>query len=690
MLTPTQRLINRLLTLRNRHFFGLDLLLLSFSPWLAFAIRTDGLNTQPEGWAILSGFGVGLVTYTLIALVVRLLVFSGFGLYRRYWRYASIEELDLIAWAVFISTAILVGLVFLARLPQVAVTGFPLWNFPRSVVLIDGLLVLILVGGLRFSVRLATRRQLSGQSLQRVLVMGAGDAGAMIVREMVNNPRLGLEPVGFLDDDLGKHDVRIHGVPVLGDRGDIPHLVKEHKINQVVIAMPAAPGKTIRQIVHVCEEAGVQTRIMPGLYELLDGTVSVNQLRTVDVADLLRREPVQTDVAAVRALIRGKRVLVTGGGGSIGSELCRQIWRCGPAALVILGHGENSIFDIENELRRTAPGERPTVTVELGDKPAFGASGAVRSSLTTIIADIRFPDRVRQVFEQVQPQIVFHAAAHKHVPLMEGNPAEAITNNVLGTRAVVAASLAVGVERFVMISTDKAVNPTSIMGASKRAAELVVHSAAERSGRPYVAVRFGNVLGSRGSVIHTFKRQIEAGGPVTVTHPDMQRYFMTIPEAVQLVLHAAVLGQCGEVYVLDMGKPVKIADLARDMIALSGFEVGQDIEIEFVGMRPGEKLFEELFVDGETYARTHHEKIFIATTASTLASGHVDESIDALAVAAQRDDREAILLGLRSLIPEFQPAGEGVVGQGKQAPAAGERPTFVRQSSPAPHPAGLA
>ncbi|RME59106.1 MAG: polysaccharide biosynthesis protein, partial [Caldilineae bacterium] len=365
-------------------------------------------------------------------------------------------------------------------------------------------------------------------------IMGAGDAGAMIAREMRNNAHVGLEPVGFVDDDLGKHDVRIHNVPVLGSRQDIPALVREYKVQQVIIAMPSAPGKVVREVVQMCEQAGVQARIIPGIPELLDGRVSLQQVREVEIADLLRREPVQTDIGAVRALIRGRRVLVTGGGGSIGSELCRQIWRCGPAELILLGHGENSIFDIHNELRGSEPG--------MVISPESGAWSAQSPVLTPIIADVRFAERVRTVFEETRPEIVFHAAAHKHVPLMEMNPAEAITNNVLGTRNVVEAALAVDVEHFVMISTDKAVNPTSIMGASKRVAELIVHRAAQQSGKAYVAVRFGNVLGSRGSVIHTFRRQIAQGGPVTVTDPEMKRFFMTIPEAVQLVMQASVLG----------------------------------------------------------------------------------------------------------------------------------------------------
>jgi FlaA1/EpsC-like NDP-sugar epimerase len=343
---------------------------------------------------------------------------------------------------------------------------------------------------------------------------------------------------------------------------------------------------------------------------------------------------VQTDVAAVGGLITGKRVLITGGGGSIGSELCRQVWRCKPEHLILLGHGENSIFEIYHELLRL---------------------GATPEQVTAVIADVRFPDRLQIVFEEARPDIVFHAAAHKHVPLMEMNPAEAITNNVVGTRNLLKAALAVGVERFVMISTDKAVNPTNVMGASKRTAELLVHQAAQQSGKAYVAVRFGNVLGSRGSVVLTFKQQIAQGGPVTVTDSEMTRYFMTIPEAVQLVLQAAVLGSGGEVFVLDMGEPVKIVDLARDLIELSGLEVGRDIDIVYSGLRPGEKLFEELFLDGEDYQRTRHEKIFTAANANTLSSDDLEAGLSALQASAARNDRKGIIRGLQNLVPEFEP-----------------------------------
>jgi FlaA1/EpsC-like NDP-sugar epimerase len=414
----------------------------------------------------------------------------------------------------------------------------------------------------------------------------------------------------------------------------------------VIIAIPTAPGREVRDIVTICEKADVPTKIMPGLYEMLGGTVSVNQLRNVQIEDLLRREPVQTDTEAVRLLIAGKRVLVTGGGGSIGSELCRQILRFGPSDLLVLGHGENSIFEICAQLNH-----------QLGvSRQAQDGKFRTAPRIHPIIADIRFPDRIRAVFERYQPEIVFHAAAHKHVPLMEGNPTEAISNNVLGTRNLLDAAVVTGVERFVMISTDKAVRPKSMMGASKRVAELLVHQTAWEIGRPYVAVRFGNVLGSRGSVLQTFKQQIAAGGPITITHPEMKRFFMTIPEAVQLVLQAAVLGKGGEVFMLDMGEPVKIVNLAEDLIELSGLEVGHDVEIVFTGVRPGEKLFEELFIPGESYRRTEHQKIFvIESAAGTILPSQLNQVVARLEVAAYGNNAADLTEGLQQLLPDFRP-----------------------------------
>jgi FlaA1/EpsC-like NDP-sugar epimerase len=551
------------------------------------------------------------------------------------------------------------------------ISGAP--NVPRSIPFIFLLLALVATAGPRLLVRLSARSTTTLRSNGRashsaprpVLIMGAGDAGAMIVRELKNNPHLGLEPVGFLDDDLGKHDVRIHGIPVLGDRQAIPEMIAALRVKLVIIAMPTASGKTIREIIAVCGKAGVETRIVPGLYELLDGAVSVQQLREVQIEDLLRRAPVQIDAAQVATLVHGKRVLVTGAGGSIGSELCRQIARLDPAELVLLGHGENSIFDIHNELKGLEVGRWKLESESRAGRSTIVEAGAhmisslqpPTSVLHPIIADIREADRLHAVLEQYRPEVVFHAAAHKHVPLMESNEVEAVTNNVLGTRNLVRAAMQAGVTHFVLISTDKAVNPSSVMGTTKRLAELIVQQAARQSGQVFAAVRFGNVLNSRGSVIPFFRKQIAAGGPVTVTHPEMRRYFMTIPEAVQLVLQAAALGHGGEVFVLDMGEPVYIKDLACDLIRLSGLEPGHDIDVVFTGLRPGEKLSEELFSDREAYTRTQHQKVFVSQNGREREADQascLDAGVDELIAAAQRGDADEVRRLLRTLVPEYR------------------------------------
>ncbi len=613
--------------IRNRYFFLLDALLIPLAAYISYVARLDGLP--------MSGMLAGWFALASIATPIHLLIFHRLGIYSRFWRYASIDELLRLISAVSLAIIVATPIVF------VVTTITPMALLPRSVPFIFFLFDLSFVITPRLFVRLLwhremVQRKLRGEacaSSQRVLIMGAGSAGAMIARELRANPQLGMTVVGFLDDDPLKKGLHLYGIPVLGNRFDIPRLTREFNARRVIIAMPSAAGKDIRSIVELCDRTGVQTKIMPGLYEMLDGKVSVSQLRNVQIEDLLRRPPVQTDISAVHNLLRGKRVMVTGGGGSIGSELCRQIVRANPAELIILGHGENSVFTIEQELRRII-------------SPA--------TAITTVIADIRFAERVMSVFERHQPEIVFHAAAHKHVPLMELHPSEAVTNNVLGTRNLLSAAMQVNVSHFVMISSDKAVNPTSVMGATKRVAELLVHEAARQSGRAYVAVRFGNVLGSRGSVVLTFKQQIAAGGPVTVTHPDMQRFFMTIPEAVQLTLQASVLGKGGEVFVLDMGEPIRIVDLARDMIELSGLKVGRDIDIVFTGLRPGEKLYEELFVEGEEYGRTSHKKIFIAHNAAEFVPNTLADHIRVLEMAALRDDTDVILRVLQRLVPTFR------------------------------------
>jgi FlaA1/EpsC-like NDP-sugar epimerase len=628
---------------RNRHFLVFDVVVFLLTPALALVLRTDGISDI--AWQFPS-----LLVVTLLFLAIKVAAFYLGGLYSRFWRYASIEELGRIA---------LVGIIVLL-VQTVVLHGFLLslgWvspGFPRSIPLIDGVLAIGLVGMARYSVRLSERLgqpRLAHGDAVRVLVAGAGWAGVTIVKEMQRNPHLGLDPVGFVDDDPAKQRASIRGVRVLGRCSDIPAVAREVHARQVIIAMPSVAGKDIRRVVQICEDAGVHVKIIPGMYELLDGTVHVKHLRDVRIDDLLRRDPIQTDTSAIAEMVLGKRILVTGGGGSIGSELCRQLLRFNPESLIILGHGENSVFEIQDEL-----------VSMLGSLPMDEQNQLPLPKIHSVIADIRMIDRLWSVFERYRPEVVFHAAAHKHVPLMELNPVEAITNNVLGTKNLLQVSAEMGVERFVMISSDKAVNPTSIMGASKRAAELLTHQAAMRTGRPYVAVRFGNVLGSRGSVVLTFQKQIAAGQPVTVTHPEMKRYFMTIPEAVQLVLQAATLGVGGEIFMLDMGEPIKISDLARDVIKLSGLEPGRDIDIHYTGVRPGEKLFEELYLEGEEYKRTAHDKIFVVAGPSSSVPWFLDEAVGQLGIAALRADERAVVKGLQMLVPEFHPGDQGYQG----------------------------
>jgi FlaA1/EpsC-like NDP-sugar epimerase len=446
---------------------------------------------------------------------------------------------------------------------------------------------------------------------------------------MQKNPNLPQKPVCFLDDDPAKQRKQIHGIPVVGKLSDLPRTLITRRIDEVVIAIPSAPGRVIRQVADMCRTRNMPFRTMPGLFELLGGKVSVNRLREVEITDLLRREPTQIDDRAVGASLGGKRVLITGAGGSIGQELCRQVARWGPSEMILLGHGENSIFETLLELEENFPSV----------------------PLHPTIADIRDLDRLMILFDSLRPEVIFHTAAHKHVPLMEANVEEAITNNVLGTRNVIEAALSSNVEKLVMISTDKAIRPLSVYGAAKRLAELLVLDAGLRSGRAYSVVRFGNVLGSRGSVVPKFKRQIAAGGPVTVTHPDMKRYFMTIPEAVHLVLQASAMGHGGEVFVLNMGEQVRILDLAEDLIRLSGLEPGKDIEIVYTGIRPGEKMSEELWDRTATYAPTTNPDIVLLADENCITGEPLQQTVSELINLAREGDTDAILRILDEFIP---------------------------------------
>ncbi|MBD2212392.1 polysaccharide biosynthesis protein [Nostoc linckia FACHB-104] len=629
-----------LVKLQNKHLLICDICLFAITPLLALFLRLDGVLA-------LNAYITELGIVTVIFLAIKLTLFWHLGFYRRYWRYASIEELTYIAMLI-LAAIVIQSLVFDAfhYIPY-----FTIKKLPQSLPFIDGLLSFIFVGALRFSVRAVektSQKPALSPTTERVLIVGAGSAGVSLVQEMQRNPQLGFYPVAYIDDDPQKLNLHIRGIPVVGDRFHIPQAIPSLQIQKVIIAMPTVSGRVIREIVDICKATGTQTSTLPGIHEILNGRVRVDNIRDVRIEDLLRRESVQTDIEKVAKFIVGKKVLITGAGGSIGSEMCRQIFQYRPAQIILIGHGENSVFNIQQELEQLVP------VLKQGSKTQPNIP-----RISAFIADIRFRSRLKNAFEQFQPDVVFHAAAHKHVPLMEDNAEEAITNNVVGTKNLLDMALQYGVKHFVMISTDKAVNPTNIMGASKRVAEMLVLQAARESGRPYVAVRFGNVLGSRGSVVPTFKKQIAAGGPVTVTHPEICRYFMTIPEAVQLVLQAVILGRSGEVLMLNMGQPVKIVDLATELIRLSGYEVNKDIEIMFTGLRPGEKLFEELFIAGEEYEPTEHQKLLVVKNASRIIPENINVVVESLCKAADRNDGDSIMFLLEQIVPGYKPKSLG-------------------------------
>lgn len=565
-----------------------------------------------------------IVTYrqaVIIGTVFLLLVFHFFGLYKNIWRYASVGELLSIVYAVTVGTAATVLLVYF----------FSPMRLPHIVSALFLMLVIFLTGGIRFSQRLLQENSVfsvRNKDQKKILIIGAGDAGVVALRELKKRDFRDGIPIGFIDDSPDKLNLQVQGFPVLGSRADIPKIVKKFEVDEIIIAIPSATGDIIREIVEICKESpAASLKILPGVHDLLSGKISVSTIREVQVEDLLGRDPVSVDLEEMAGYLKGQTVMVTGAGGSIGSELCRQIVNFSPAQLVLAGHGENSIFDIEQELK---------------DFP-----------VTAEIFDIKDPEKVDLIFKKLKPAVVFHAAAHKHVPLMEGNPEEALKNNILGTSNLALAADKTGVKTFVLISTDKAVNPTSVMGASKRIAEMVIQDLDRKSPTKYVAVRFGNVLGSRGSVIPTFQKQIMNGGPVTVTHPNMMRYFMTIPEAAQLVIQAGAMALGGEIFILDMGKPIKIVDLAKDLIRLSGLEPDRDIQIVFTGIRPGEKLYEELLTSEEGTNSTKHRRIFVARP-NNIDSEAISGLLDIIRLKGSYLTKEEIEIAIRRLISDFR------------------------------------
>lgn len=570
-------------------------------------------------------------------LPVMILVQGGlfwyFGLYRGVWRFASIPDLARIVQAVLVGvSAAAVAIFLLTRLE----------NVPRSVFVLDGLMLVLLLGGPRFIYRWIKDRRLYDSQVKNVLIVGAGHAGEMLVRDLLRDPAHTYRPVGFVDDDNTKHGKEIHGVRVAGGCESLFDLVKELGVQLIMLALPSSTSRQMQRIVGLCESTGLPFRSLPAMQDLISGQVSVKDLREVKIDDLLGRQSVSLDWTAITQRVRGQTLLVTGGGGSIGSELCRQVARLSPGHLVIFEQSEFNLYTIELELRRLFPSVK----------------------LTALLGDITDPVAVEQVLRAHRPTTILHAAAYKHVPMLENQLRAAVKNNVLGTRTLAALADQYDCSTFVMISTDKAVNPANIMGMTKRVAEIYCQNLNTHSATHFITVRFGNVLGSAGSVIPLFQKQIAAGGPVTVTHPEITRYFMTIPEASQLILQAGSMGRGGEIFVLDMGEPVKIAYLADQLIRLSGKRPGEDIKIEYTGLRPGEKLYEELFHESEKLAGTTHPKILLANSRS-MDFTELEQCLDQLGAACEADDINAIYDLLCRLVPEHQSRLHPEIGAGE-------------------------
>ena len=570
----------------------------------------------------------------LFFLVVKLLVFWLFKQYRGWWRYVGISDLLGIFRASLISTLIIVALWFtMGRIDAVRAILPPDMKRPaEGVCIADMFATVLMLGGLRIVIRLYYEefRTAEAGRLKRFLIVGAGNAGEALLREIHRMPVAQYEVVGFIDNDPIKKGTNIHGIPVLGTVEQLPEVCEERNIEEIAIAMPSASHQQLRRVIQVCEGTKIRFRTVPSITDIASGKFRVSQIRDVDINDLLGRETVQLDLDLIEAFAKDKTILVTGAGGSIGSELCRQLCNFTPKLLLLIEQAENPLFYIARELRKQFP--------------------AVR--INALICNITDRTRVDEIFENHKPQVVIHAAAHKHVPLMELNAGEAIKNNIVGTQVVADAADNSGTANFVMISTDKAVNPTSIMGSSKRIAEMYIQDLNRTSETHFVTVRFGNVLGSDGSVVPIFKKQIAEGGPVTVTHPEMKRYFMTIPEASQLVLQAATMGKGGEIFVLDMSEPVKIVDLARELITLSGFRPGEDIEMVFTGPRVGEKLFEELRIEGEDMQRTRHPKISIWKNIP-MNRKKLRAGINELVNIAKAQNNSQIVQKIKELVPEY-------------------------------------
>ncbi len=567
-----------------------------------------------------------LFSIATIVTLVRIVTFRSFRIYKPIWRYAGVKEFRTFAAAIGISSLLLVGI-------SVIFKSFDTWTF----FLIDGIYSAIIIGFIKFSHSILREGRLKevAPPRRKVLIVGAGMAGIGVLKELRGHPEKGYLPIGFIDDNTQKVGKSIAGLEVLGTTRDLTYIARKREIEEVIIAIPSAPGGKIRDIIRQCEYRRCQFKIVPNIHAILEGKVSISHIREVKLEDLLNRSTDPVDLAEISKYLSGKRVMVTGAGGSIGSELCRQVAKLDPELLILFGRGENSIYHIDLELRESDP----------------------QLNRELIIGDIRDNSKVFQITKRYRPHIIFHAAAHKHVKFMERHPDEAVKNNILGTKNLIDAAIKNHVEAFILVSSDKSVNPTSVYGASKRVTEKLIQCKANRNGTKFIAVRFGNVIGSRASVLPNFKRQIAKGGPVTVTHREATRYFMTIPEAVQLLIQAGAMGNGGEILMLDMGEPIKILDLARDLIRLSGLEVDKDIKIDFTGLEAGEKLYEELLTPQEGVTATKHQRIFVAQME------HIEENqllshLSELSEYAEALDTDGIIAKFQELVPTYKPNRE--------------------------------
>ena len=597
-----------------------DIILINGSVFLSLIMRFEiNIASVPEEY--IQKYIVNVIPFTIVTLII----FWCFRMYHSLWQYASIAELYKIVEACVV-----------AELAHLCVTSFMGWMLPRSCYFTSGVFLIVAMSASRFMYRLL--RQLINEYRHtseqlKIMIIGAGEATSVLMREISNSRYLdNSKVVCIIDDDLGKVGKYIRGVKIVGTRDHIKENARYYDIDEIIFAIPSASTKDKREILNICKETSCNLKILPGVYQMVDGEINIKDLRNVDVLDLLGRDPVKVDIESIMGYVKDKTVLVTGGGGSIGSELCRQLVSHKPKCLVIFDIYENNAYDIQQELKIKYPD----------------------ANVVTLIGSIRNTSRLESVFEQYKPDIVYHAAAHKHVPLMEVSPNEAIKNNVVGTWNVAKMADKYGVKKFVMISTDKAVNPTNVMGATKRICEMIIQSFNEKSKTDFVAVRFGNVLGSNGSVIPLFKRQIEAGGPVTVTHPDIIRYFMTIPEAVSLVLQAGAYAKGGEIFILDMGEPVKIDDLAKNLIRLSGYTLGVDMEIKYTGLRPGEKLYEELLMNEEGMQDTDNKLIHIGRPIE-FDKEHFYEKLEELKEMAYAEDSADIRKKIMEVVDTYHP-----------------------------------